>query len=43
MRNGRVHTNPGIGNPDIVRPAGAIDTQVTVLRFDDLQGNPIGI
>ena len=43
MKNGRVHTNPGIGNPDIVRPAGAIDTQVTVLRFDDLNGNPIGL
>lgn len=43
MKNGRVHTNPGAGNPDIVQSTGPIDTQVTVLRFDDMDGNPIGI
>jgi hypothetical protein len=43
MQDGTVRTNPGIGNPHIVRPAGPIDPQVIVLRIDDKQGRPIGV
>ena len=35
MKDGRVRTNPGVGNPDIVRPAGTPpDDEVQVLRVD---------
>jgi hypothetical protein len=33
MKDGSVRTNPGRGNPNIVRPAGQIDPRVHVLRF----------
>jgi len=35
MRDGKVVTNPGLRNPDIVRPAGPIDPDVAVLKFID--------
>ena len=34
MKDGSVKTNPGVNNPDIVRPVGDIDDSVNVLRFD---------
>lgn len=34
MKDGSVRTNPGVGNPSIVRPAGEIDPRVHVLRFE---------
>ncbi len=34
MKDGSIRTNPGVGNPDIVRPAGPIDPALTVLRVD---------
>lgn len=43
MKDGSVQTNPGIGNPGIVRPAGPIDPEVLVIRIDDAQGKPIGV
>ncbi len=33
MKDGSVRTNPGRGNPNVVRPAGEIDPRVHVLRF----------
>jgi len=38
MRDGSVVTNPGRGNPNIVKPAGPIDPQVGVIRLDNLNG-----
>jgi hypothetical protein len=43
MKDGTVRTNPGIGNPDIDRPAGPIDPQVGVIRIDDAEGRPMGV
>ena len=34
MKDGSIKTNPGVNNPDIVRPVGDIDESVNVLRFD---------
>ena len=34
MKDGSVRTNPGVNNPDIVRPVGATDDSVNILRFD---------
>ena len=33
MQSGKVETNPGVGNPQIVRPAGPIDPEVGVVFF----------
>lgn len=43
MKNGYVHTNPGINNPDVVCAEGPTDSEVTVLRFNAPDGQPIGI
>jgi hypothetical protein len=34
MRDGSVRTNPGIGNPDVVVPLGAVDPTVSVVLAD---------
>ncbi len=34
MKDGSLKTNPGVNNPDIVRPVGDIDESVNVIRFD---------
>lgn len=34
MKDGSIKTNPGVNNPDIVRPVGDIDDSVNVVRFD---------
>jgi neutral ceramidase len=36
MNNGLVRFNPGQGNPDIVKPAGPIDPEVSSLMFSDI-------
>ena len=42
MKNGKVQTNPGTNNPDIVKPAGPPpDESVQVLRIDREGGKPI--
>ena len=41
MKNGKVATNPGTNNPDIVRPAGQADEEVQVLRIDREGGKAI--
>ena len=34
MKDGRIRTNPGVGNPDILHPIGDVDERVNVVRFD---------
>ncbi len=34
MKNGKVRTNPGVNNPDIVAPIGEVDERVNVIRID---------
>jgi hypothetical protein len=43
MRDGTVRFNPGIGNPDIIEPAGPTDPQVTALFVEDDQGKPLAL
>lgn len=43
MRGGGVRTNPGIGNPDIVRAAGPIDPQVGVVAVQRPDGSPLAV
>jgi len=42
MRDGSVQFNPGVGNPEILRPAGPVDEALPVLLFRDAtHGRPI--
>ena len=41
MKSGKVQTNPGTNNPDVVRPVGHADETVQVLRIDREGGLPI--
>lgn len=34
MKDGSVQTNPGVCNPDVVKPLGKADDRVNVIRFD---------
>ncbi|KRE36481.1 hypothetical protein [Paenibacillus sp. Soil724D2] len=43
MRDGSLRTNPGYNNPDIVEPAGPIDSDVFVIRLDGEDGSPLGV
>ncbi len=43
MKDGKVKTNPGYLNPDIVRPEGTHDPDVAVLRVDNMDGKPLGL
>ena len=39
----RVRTNPGIGNPNVIRPVGPIDPTVGVLSVQTEAGKPLGL
>ena len=41
MKDGTVVFNPGIGNPDIVRPVGPVDPSVPVVFFETADGKPL--
>ena len=41
MKDGTVRTNPGVGNPDILRPADETDERVHVIRIDQEGGHSI--
>ena len=41
MKNGSVCTNPGVDNPDILHPIGEVDERVSVLRFDQENGESL--
>ena len=34
MKDGSIKTNPGVNNPDIVKPIGTVDERVNVIRID---------
>jgi len=42
MKNGQTWTNPGVGNPASVEPAGPIDPDVGVIGAWDLEGRLLG-
>jgi neutral ceramidase len=41
MRDGTVQMNPRRGSPDIVRPTGPVDPEVSVVYFDTPDGTPL--
>lgn len=41
MKDGSIKTNPGVNNPDIVKPLGIVDERVSVLRFDRTDGKTL--
>lgn len=43
MRDGTVVFNPGVGNPDIIEPAGPTDPEVTALLVEDTSGTPLAL
>lgn len=43
MKDGRFTMNPGRLNPDIIRPAGPVDREVSVIEFRSLESKPVAI
>ena len=42
MKDGRLQTAPEIGDPDVVRPHGPIDPEVSVIYVENKDGKPLG-
>ena len=38
MKDSKIRTNPGVGNPDILAPIGDVDERLNVVRFDRADG-----
>lgn len=43
MRNGQVHFNPGVGNPDVLRPAGTTDAEFTLCYVENCDGEALAV
>lgn len=43
MKDGTVKTNPGIGNPNVLHPAGPTDPQVPMLMIESASGKPLAV
>ena len=43
MKDGNFKMNPGSLNPNIVRPAGPVDPEVSVIEFRSLESKPVAI
>ena len=43
MRNGQVHFNPGVGNPDVLRPAGTTDPEFTLCYVENCDGEALAV
>ncbi len=43
MKDGKIRTNPGVLNPDIVKPVGTADEEVQLLRIDREGKKPIAL
>ena len=43
MRNGQVHFNPGVGNPDVIEPAGTTDPEFTLCYVEGSDGQPLAV
>jgi hypothetical protein len=43
MKDGTLKTNPGIGNPNVLRPAGPTDPQVPMLMIESMMGRPMAV
>jgi hypothetical protein len=43
MKDGTVKTNPGIGNPNVLHPAGPTDPQVPMLMIETMTGKPLAV
>lgn len=41
MSDGKIRTNPGVGNPDVLEPIRQVDEQVNVLHIDQKVGNSL--